>query len=293
MMKSTKVRDRIIEAAHALAGTKPASEISLAELARTSGVSWPTVRRHVGGRAGVPRFLESIGAVSPDAAKHPDTSDQAYDTRSQVLDAAFRTFSEKGYSGATLDDVAAEAGLTKGAIYWHFTGKDDLCMALIEERFRSEAARIPADIQEIFGQGDSERALLTFVAYEIEKAREAEPWRLLGLEFVSRSRNPDLRQRYAELAQNIFDDTVPVAQWLISSGIVSKDLDPKAVAFTWRCLLLGLGLWMTQDPDGVDFEGMGPQLAAILGGGMAPGAPQGQGWPTNREYEKDSDKDLP
>jgi len=258
-------------AARTLAAEKPARDISLAELARASGVSWPTVRRHVGGRDGLPRFLEAIGAVSADAAGPQGAGSEAADTRSRILQAAFRTFARQGYSGATLDDVAADAGLTKGAVYWHFAGKDDLCMALIEERFRRETVRIPDDTREAVREGEGERALMAFLAHEVRQARKAESWRRLGLEFVSRSRNPALRRRYAELARKVYGETVPVTQWLIDSGVVAKDLDPKALAVVWRCILLGLGLWMTQDPDGVDFDAMTPRLAEVMWRGMAPG----------------------
>lgn len=265
-----KVRDRIIKAARALAAERPARDISLAALARASGVSWPTVRRHVGGKQGLPRFLEKIGAVSADAAKREAAGSAAVDTRSRVLHAAFRVFAEHGYTGATLDDVAADAGLTKGAVYWHFASKDDLCMALIEERFRSEAIRIPADIHEAVRDGGGERVLSAFVAHEVQQARDAERWRRLGFEFISRSRNPALRRRYAELARRIHADTIPVIQELIDRGIMAKDLDPRAVAVVWRCLLLGMGLWMTQDPDGVDFDAMASRLAHVMWRGMAP-----------------------
>lgn len=278
-------------AARTLAGEKPATEISLAELARASGVSWPTVRRHVGGRDGLPRFLVAIGAVSADAAGPEGAGVEAADTRSRILQAAFRTFAEHGYSGATLDDVAAAAGLTKGAVYWHFAGKDDLCMALIEERFRRETIRIPDHIREAVSEGEGERALLAFVAHEVRQAREAESWRRLGLEFVSRSRNPALRRRYGELARKIHADTIPVAQGLIDSGVFAKDLDPKALAFTWRCILLGLGLWMTQDPDGVDFDAMAPRLAQVMWRGMAPGGADAEDGRMDEEAARDQTED--
>jgi AcrR family transcriptional regulator len=265
-----KIRDRIVEAARMLADENPPVKITLASLSRASGVSWPTVRRYVDGKEGLPDFLQSVGAVSPTAPDAAGTPADSADTRTQILEAAFKTFSDKGYSGATLDDVAAVAGLTKGAIYWHFKGKDDLCMALIEDRFRSEAQRIPANIQDIIRGGGGEAALIAFVTHEVAQARDAEPYRRLGLEFMSRSRNPALRQRYAELAQNIYRDTIPVAQLLIENGVIAKDLDPKVVAFIWRCLLLGMGLWMNQDTDGADFEAMGPKLANLMWRGMAP-----------------------
>ncbi|MFC5749086.1 helix-turn-helix domain-containing protein [Actinomadura rugatobispora] len=53
-------------------------------------------------------------------------------TRAALLGAAQRLWAERGIHGASLDDVAAEAGLTKGAVYSNFTGKTDLLLALLE-----------------------------------------------------------------------------------------------------------------------------------------------------------------
>ena len=265
-----RVRDRIITAAREIAAGKPVKEISISELSRASGVSWPTVRRHVGGPKGLSQFLEDEGAeiLAPTEADSPSV--KAADTRSRILLAAFQVFSSQGYSGATLDDVAAEAGLTKGAVYWHFTSKDDLCMALIEERFRSESIRIPASIREAVRDGGGQQAIFAFLAEEVRQAREAEPWRQLGLEFMSRSRSPAIRKRYADLADKIYRDTVPVAKSLVENGVFAKDQDIEAFVIVWRCLLLGMGLWMTQDPKGMDFERLAPRLAQVIWRGMSP-----------------------
>src|ERR1051325_10850530 len=55
-------------------------------------------------------------------------------TRSLLLDAAEEVFAEKGFTPATLDDIAHAAGYTKGAIYKHFTTKEDLFLA-VSDRF--------------------------------------------------------------------------------------------------------------------------------------------------------------
>ncbi len=270
-----KVRDRIIEATRTLTARKAVAEISLAEIARESGVSWPTVRRHVGGREGLPGFLDRMGIETSELSATESASDQPVDTRSRILQAAFQTFAERGYSGATLDDVAANAGMTKGAVYWHFASKDDLCMALIEERFRKESSRYADAVQSAVrkGEGRGEAVVMAFMAGEVEQARGAEGWRQLGLEFMSRSRDPSIRRRYAELSDKIYRETIPVVGALVDRGVVAEDHDPKAVAALWRCLLLGMGLWMTQDPEGVDFEAMAPRFANLMWRGMGPNAP--------------------
>src|SRR5690349_12817469 len=56
------------------------------------------------------------------------------EARDELLGAALRVFAERGYGQAGVDEVAAAAGYSKGALYWHFSSKEDLLLALIEER---------------------------------------------------------------------------------------------------------------------------------------------------------------
>jgi len=59
------------------------------------------------------------------------TKDEAQETRSRILDAAERVFSEHGVSRTSLEDIAQAAGVTRGAIYWHFKDKGDLFEAMV------------------------------------------------------------------------------------------------------------------------------------------------------------------
>ncbi|HSF22339.1 MAG TPA: TetR family transcriptional regulator [Burkholderiales bacterium] len=59
------------------------------------------------------------------------TKDEALETRGRILDAAERVFSEHGVSRTSLEDVARAAGVTRGAIYWHFKDKGDLFAAMV------------------------------------------------------------------------------------------------------------------------------------------------------------------
>ena len=61
------------------------------------------------------------------------TKEGAEETRACILKAARSLFSTQGVSGATLTDVAKMAGVTRGAIYWHFDNKEDLLMSLRDE----------------------------------------------------------------------------------------------------------------------------------------------------------------
>ncbi|MGI5206655.1 TetR/AcrR family transcriptional regulator [Spirillospora sp. CA-108201] len=69
--------------------------------------------------------------------------DRREQTRAALLAAAERLWAERGIHGASLDDIAAAAGLTKGAVYSNFAGKTDLLLALME---RITSSRTRTDV---------------------------------------------------------------------------------------------------------------------------------------------------
>jgi TetR/AcrR family acrAB operon transcriptional repressor len=60
------------------------------------------------------------------------TKEEAQETRNHILDVAEQIFHEKGVSRTSLADIAAAAGVTRGAIYWHFENKADLFTAMMD-----------------------------------------------------------------------------------------------------------------------------------------------------------------
>jgi AcrR family transcriptional regulator len=58
---------------------------------------------------------------------------QSSDTSRRILTQAMKIFLQKGYHGTSIDDITRAAKLTKGALYWHFKGKEDLLKKIVEE----------------------------------------------------------------------------------------------------------------------------------------------------------------
>ncbi|HET8928335.1 MAG TPA: helix-turn-helix domain-containing protein, partial [Microbacterium sp.] len=67
-------------------------------------------------------------------------------TRTRILQAARRLFLARGFTRVTIEDVAAKAGYTRGAVYSNFAGKGELFLALVEERFEAQHAGVAEDL---------------------------------------------------------------------------------------------------------------------------------------------------
>jgi AcrR family transcriptional regulator len=125
-------------------------------------------------------------------------------TRELLLDAAEEVFAAKGFEGAALDEIADAAGYTRGAIYKHFTNKEDLFLAVntrFNERFLSgfldliDPATPPEDI---------DLATIAQRWHDLQKrgARNI----ALGMEFMLYLlRNPEARERAAEQRRAMAD----------------------------------------------------------------------------------------
>lgn len=73
-------------------------------------------------------------------------ADAATQAPRALLEAAFRVFATRGYRATRLEEVAEEAGMTKGAIYYHFDGKEDLLRRAVRHRHRSIFSEIEAEL---------------------------------------------------------------------------------------------------------------------------------------------------
>lgn len=65
--------------------------------------------------------------------RHPIKEDQPGKTADRILIQAMRIFLEKGYHGTSVDDITRAAGVTKGALYWHFRSKEELLQKIVED----------------------------------------------------------------------------------------------------------------------------------------------------------------
>lgn len=113
--------------------------------------------------------------------------------RERLLDAAGKVISKSGLVGASLQEIAAAAGLTKGAVYSQFDSKEDLLMALLDRRFEIGHAQLRAVLSGDTPMGDQIVELDNWHRGERGSGRL---WAILELELsLAAARQPRLRRK--------------------------------------------------------------------------------------------------
>jgi AcrR family transcriptional regulator len=125
----------------------------------------------------------------------PRTRPTRAETRDRILQAAGEVFTSRGYDGASLDQVAAAAGLTKGAVYSSFSGKDELFFALVADRLDQRLAVVAdavdgqRDLRQLLDEAEDDLAPLFTTQRD---------WQLLFIECWTRAvRDPERRAEWA------------------------------------------------------------------------------------------------
>jgi len=115
---------RLITAAQWLVQERPFDDVTVEEIIKRARLSRPAFYYHfAGGKEEIRSALVERGVLS-----HVPVED----IRELVLKAALRVYARSGVSAATLEDIAGEAGVTKGALCWYFHSKEDLLSELIK-----------------------------------------------------------------------------------------------------------------------------------------------------------------
>jgi AcrR family transcriptional regulator len=189
--------------------------------------------------------------------------------RALVLAAAREVFLARGYHGATLEQIADEAGFSKGVVYSQFESKADLFAALLEARVEERPAENISVARSLAGDG----GLQALLEHLIRGDQATPGWLLLVIEFrVHAARDPVLSRRYAAVHARTVEG---LAQALAT--VVARDGEEPAVAPQWLAelalaLSTGTTLERAANPDAFGGPRVAEQLAHVLESAAWPAA---------------------
>ena len=206
------------------------------------------------------------------------TRDEAAETRNAILDAAERVFSERGVSHTSLEDLAKAAGVTRGAIYWHFRNKSDLFTAMV--------SRVVLPIEDIAADGVAEDtedplALLKERAVKALKRTATDPQVQRVFDIVTHKCEyledmADVRKRISDLKSGCIERTERTIRNAMKRSQLPKNLDARLAAIGLDAMIFGLISNWLADRSYVklerDAEALVDRYLSCLGAGQMPKA---------------------
>jgi TetR/AcrR family acrAB operon transcriptional repressor len=199
------------------------------------------------------------------------TKEEAQETRSRILDAAERVFYDKGVSRASLEDIAATADVTRGAIYWHFKDKAELFDAMMQ--------RVVLPVEEMLERADCcaqsnplellRRATVDVLVLTAKDARTQRVFEIAyhKCEYVGDSAG--VRERHIASQQDCLKTTEAGFKACIAHGQLPADLNPRVAAIGALSLVSGLIASWLLDPKGFSLEKNAEALVGIYFRGLA------------------------
>lgn len=191
------------------------------------------------------------------------------DTRDRILAAAGQVFARKGFRAASLDEVAQDAGLTKGAIYWHFESKNELFFALLDHKFVQNTAPVPEELRAAAAIADPRTALVFLLKSNFARLRADPDWPRLYLEFIAQARDDNLRARLAQFHEASLTLVATYIRGMQDAGLAPQTQQPETLAIFWSALFDGLLLAWLIDPH-TDLDALVERIVDLLWQGIVP-----------------------
>lgn len=192
------------------------------------------------------------------------TKEEAQATRQSILDAAVCAFYKKGVAQATMEDIAESAGVTRGAVYWHFKNKQEIVGALHDEIHQPLSAIL---MEELAAAHPDPLKQLEKLYIRILKqiVTDEAKHRILSVFTTKCDYTGDLecfleRQTcQKQEAMNMITDRFEYAE---TQGLLRPGADPKLIALSSVCYISGICNEYLRHPDMFNMEQDGPALIA-------------------------------
>jgi AcrR family transcriptional regulator len=173
-------------------------------------------------------------------------------TRAELLATAAKVFARRGYNGASVEEIAEEAGYSHGAVYSNFDGKADLFLAVFEDYMAERARELAATQVGVAEDASLEVRARALADQWMERfARDRESF-VLHMEFIAHAgRDPELAGRFGSRSAALREAVSRyIAEYQEDSG-ADLALPPDDLALVLRALGIGLAVEALVSPDAV------------------------------------------
>lgn len=186
------------------------------------------------------------------------------EVRDRLLRAASTVFAERGFAGATMQQVAATAGFTTGALYSNFASKDDLFFELFDREVTGRIAAVRAILRQADLTVVDEATALAAGQQLTAAMQQNREWQLLFTEFWLRAaRDAQLRERWVEKRRVYHQQLTELADEALTGW--GAAVSSRTLMFTMLALNNGLAIEEIADPGSVPADTIGTVLVRLLG----------------------------
>ena len=172
-------------------------------------------------------------------------------TRQDLLAAAETCFVTRGFHATSVDEVAEQAGYTKGAVYSNFASKEDLFFGVYQRRVERTLTEVVPGLR----AAGAERALDQLATATIRRRDRDDGWLAVFIEFWAHVlRHPELRDRFAAIHARFLEPLADAVRQLADDrGLtLPNDVTASQVAVAWNAMEVGLALERLTQPQTVD-----------------------------------------
>ena len=207
------------------------------------------------------------------------TKEEAAVTREQLLDAAERVFRERGVAGSSLAEVAAAAGVTRGAVYWHFRDKADLYAAMceratlpLETMLEDAGASVHAD--PLAALRDLAVTALTRLARD---PRSQAVFEVMFHKSEASAELAPIAERKQRERRHCLTQVERVLLQAVAKGQLADDTDTALAAQALHAYIAGIMHEWVLDPTAYDLAVAAPALIDALLAGLRAAPPRARG----------------
>jgi AcrR family transcriptional regulator len=194
----------------------------------------------------------------------PPAAEPGPPAREVLLKAAASAFARHGYAGASVDRIAAAAGLSKGTFYWHFESKEALFLALVEERIDAPARAL----MEVTRTAPAETATAPVVSRGLADLFTGQRELLVLVQeyWAAAVRSAGVRRRYRRRHAALVDALAGALRARHEATGVPLTLPSESLAPAFVALAHGLAMEAAIDPDAVEADLFGEILSLVYDG---------------------------
>jgi AcrR family transcriptional regulator len=186
--------------------------------------------------------------------------------RAEILEAAWKCFTEKGFHNTTMQDIYQATNLSPGAVYNYFSSKEDIVVASVKEFSNWSVSSLTSLISE-----NPDKSIIKVIQYWLSTIKQNDIGKGISiqLDFYSEAtRNSRIREAMLQSQDATHDKLIELIKHNQQAGVFNAKLDPLSIARAIMGMVFGIMIHKSLDPD-VDLDAYGQVFEAVITGAFS------------------------